>query len=42
MIKIGDLNVYRPTCFNKLEVKTIEKGEEFFYDKNIIIIEFFP
>jgi len=29
-------------CFNKLEVKTKEKGEEFFYGKNTIIIEFFP
>jgi len=42
MIKIGDFNIYRPNRFNKLEVKTIEKGEEFFYDKNIIIFEFFP
>jgi len=40
MIKIEDLNVYR-FYFNKLEVKTIEKGEGFFYGKNIIIIEFF-
>jgi len=41
MIKIGNLNIDR-LYFNKLEVKALEKGKEFFYDKNIIIIEFFP